>query len=513
MPVTVSTHARRRRAISAGVAVAAVVAALVLAGWPPAARAFHGLGRQRTAGPTRVATAAAVARQAHPDGASRALVTAADGFADALAAAPLTRSPDGPLLLTHRDGLPSPTRQALVDLGVDEVTVVGGREAVSQDVAERLRGVVGSVTRVAGANRVATAAGIVDAVAAGAGRGIGELNDRRTAFLVNAWRPADAVAASAAAASAADPFPILLTEPDRLPQATAQALAELDITRVMIVGGTDAVSQGVQDRLAGEPLHVNTQRLAGPDRMATSAAVADFTRRQLTGRAEVLLARGDGFADALAAGTLGGLHQDPVLLTAGPDRLGQPAAQWLVDECPGLDAVRAIGGDRAVSDDVLAAAADCHQARDRRDYSVTPLEPLRGQPGDALPLDAALRLGRKFTGSVSIALLPCGAVAADELPLRVTDADGDGAADGLGTTDTGHARIATVEGGAVDETAVSGVTLTDDPNLDFAVTSDAPDCTTPVVFHDANGDGQLQVDAQGRPLEFYGWGHTSWSAR
>jgi hypothetical protein len=53
-----------------------------------------------------------VARQAHPEGASRALIAGVGGLADALAAAPLTRSPDAPLLLTRRAELPEATDRA-----------------------------------------------------------------------------------------------------------------------------------------------------------------------------------------------------------------------------------------------------------------------------------------------------------------------------------------------------------------------------------------------------------------
>lgn len=499
------------RSASAAVAATVVLAAAVAWGAPDAARALHDLESPRTAGADRIRTAAAVAREAHPEGASRAVIAHAGGFADALAAAPLTRTPDGPLLLTHHDALPEATRQALADLGVDEVAIVGGTEAVSEVVAGELAEAVGSVTRVAGPNRFGTAVAVADVIESGADRSVGDLNHSRTAFLVNAWRFADAMAASAAAASAADPFPILLTEPDRLPAATERALADLDIHRVIIVGGTGAVSAEVAEQVRGDPRTIVTQRLAGPNRMATSSAVAEFTRRQLTGRSEVLLARGDGFADALAAGTLGGLRQDPVLLTAGPDRLGEPAAQWVAGECPGLDAVRAVGGPGAVSAGVMDAAADCHEGRTQVDYSVAPLEFVRGEPGDALWQDVALGTEPKFTGSVTITLFPCGAVDHGSEPaLRFADEDGDGAADGLGGSDSGHATIASLDGQPTDARVLTDVGSPETTLLEYTVASDAPDCTATLVFADANDDGQLQVDAQGLPLEFYGWGHLSW---
>lgn len=95
--------------------------------------------------------------------------------------------------------------------------------------------------------------------------------------------------------------------------------------------------------------------------------------------------------------------------------------------------------------------------------------------------------------------------------MRFADRDGDGAADGLGTSDTGHATIARFEGRPTNARVLAGVGSPDAANLEFAVASDAPDCTVPVVFADANDDGQLQVDGDGLPLEFSGWGHASWA--
>lgn len=520
---TPAAHAPRisRRTIRAlAVAVVTVGVLWALSG---VAGAFHGQQTSRTAGDDRVETAAEVARAAHPDGAANAVIAPAGDFPDALAAAPLTRNPDGPLLLTAGDELSEPTRRALADLGVETATIVGGTAAVSEDVANELDDEVETVERVAGPNRFATAVAVADQVERPADRSIGHLGGpgaRRTAFLVNGRRFPDALAASSPAASAANPFPILLTEQDELPDVTARALDDLDIGRVFVVGGTNAVSDDVVDQLSGEPLFVTADRLAGPNRVATAAAVAGRARQLTDGGADAgfgydgsqaLLTRGDDFADALAAGPLGGLRHAPVLLTPEANRLGDATAAWLAAECPVLDEIRAVGGAAAVADDVLAEAADCHEGRPHADYVVAPQEPLEGQPGDALQLRMSPTTNPKFTGSVDIALFPCGAVHTAGSPVRFTDEAGDGTADELGATDTGHATITSFEGRATDTRVLRDVGPVGDAAMRFRVDSDAPDCTVPVAFDDANGDGELQVDANGLPLEFWGWGHLSWS--
>ena len=115
-------------------------------------------------------------------------------------------------------------------------------------------------------------------------------------------------------------------------------------------------------RCVGSPVATGT---------ATAAAVADLAVDELGFAAgEVLVARGDAFPDALAAGPLGGVRQAPVLLTPGPDRLGSAAATWIAQRCEAIDLVTAIGGPAALAEVVLDAAE--REARECGYASVTP---------------------------------------------------------------------------------------------------------------------------------------------
>jgi putative cell wall-binding protein len=90
-----------------------------------------------------------------------------------------------------------------------------------------------------------------------------------TVFVASGVKFPDALAASGLAGSAVGP--ILLVTPDSIPAATAQALTELGAENVVILGGTDAVSQGVQDQLAAD---YAVTRVAGNDRYETAVAIA-----------------------------------------------------------------------------------------------------------------------------------------------------------------------------------------------------------------------------------------------
>lgn len=503
------------------VLVAGLAAAVFLA-WLQAqpAGASHGIDVDRLAGDDRIATATEVAHAAYPEGADTALIAQAGDFPDALAAAPLARQRRAPVLLTDGDELSPRTRQALDELGVNKALIVGGPAAVSEDVAEQLEDEVGSVDRVAGENRYETAALVARRIEAAEGSGIGELRRRRTAFVANGARFADALAASSPAASQDNPFPILLTHQDRVPAATRQALADLDIQRAFVLGGPEAVDPRVEEQLTGEPHFVTVTRLGGDDRTETATAVAYRARSAgpdpgfgYDGQ-RVLLARGDDFADALVSGPLGGLTEAPILLTHDPETLGDHTAAWLADDCPAIESIRAVGGPAAVADDVLAAAGDCHEGRLSHDYLVAPQEPVTLEPGESYEMDGPARHDAHFDEAVDLALFPCDNL--DKVRIegrsasRFADADGDGRADGLGTTDTDHASIIGIEGHPTDTRVLRDVGPEGAGGMRFTVASDAPDCAMPVVFDDADDDGHLDVDANGLPLEFYGLGKIEW---
>ena len=94
----------------------------------------------RLSGPDRFATAATIARSLWSSGTRNAVVVNGQGFADALAAAALAGLEDGPVLLVARDVAPQATLDALAQMGVTDVTVLGGPAVVSDAVLEALAG-------------------------------------------------------------------------------------------------------------------------------------------------------------------------------------------------------------------------------------------------------------------------------------------------------------------------------------------------------------------------------------
>lgn len=138
----------------------------------------------------------------------------------------------------------------------------------------------------------------------------------------------------------------------------------------------------------------------------------------------------------------------------------------------------------------------------------------RAEDQDERGLATFVLVGRSDGGAlpdqVALALYPCRQVRLGP-PEAFADGDGDGAADGIGATDTGAAVVASVN----DEPSgtVAGWPLVVAPaagEVRFALNSFDPDCAVPVVFVDEDGDGQLAVDVQGVPTEPFGAGKVIW---
>jgi putative cell wall-binding protein len=213
----------------------------------------------------------------------------------------------------------------------------GRATSVQLDQAEIYHCRAGSTTRVAGADRYATAARVADAYPAGV----------PTAYVAAGHVFPDALSAASVAGSTG--APVLLSRPDSLPTPTAQALQRLAPERIVVLGGTTAVSGAVEGQLAAYAPVV--ERLGGVNRYATSALVSQHFA---PGVPTVYVASGQNFPDALSGGALAAHRDSPVLLV-GRTSLPDPVRAELVRLQPGQVVV--LGGPAAVSDAVAAELA------------------------------------------------------------------------------------------------------------------------------------------------------------
>ncbi|WP_028130778.1 cell wall-binding repeat-containing protein [Serinicoccus marinus] len=254
---------------------------------------------QRLAGSDRYATAARVSARFHSPRVPVAYVAAGGTFTDALSAGPAADRQGGPVLFVRHGTVPGPTAAELRRLQPRSIVVVGGTGVVSDDVIAALRGYTsGSVHRVSGGTRYDTSVAVSRRAFPGG------------ADVVYVSTGADwPDALSAGAAAGVQDAPVLLTEPGRLPAAVGAEIARLDPDRIIVVGGSSAVSEAVVRQLQG---YAVTERVSGANRYSTALAVS----RRVFGpsRPGVVIATGSAFPDALAAVPATATTRGPILL-------------------------------------------------------------------------------------------------------------------------------------------------------------------------------------------------------
>ncbi|GAA5161206.1 hypothetical protein GCM10011366_09090 [Ornithinimicrobium tianjinense] len=147
--------------------------------------------------------------------------------------------------------------------------------------------------------------------------------------------------------------PLLLSNPTGLSAATTAELARLQPSSVIVIGGEAALGEGVLDDVAATLPGALVERVGGASRYETSAMIAGQVLQDST--AEVYVASGQGFADALVLSALAARHQAPLVLVRQDDI---PSASAAVLATLDFDHLYAAGGPMVLSDAVLTDAAD-----------------------------------------------------------------------------------------------------------------------------------------------------------
>jgi NADPH-dependent F420 reductase len=272
------------------------------------------------------------------------ILASGDSFPDALSAVALAEVQDAGVLLLPADGTMTAAAVAKA-VAATTIFIVGGTSALSSAVETKLKTVASAggagkastaIVRYAGTNRYSTSAIVANAITAA---GVASHDNKKTAILVSGANFADAVSASMlvsgpTTATATTALPIILTEPNSLPMVAEVALANLAIKKIIVIGGTNAVSAAVATKAGAGRTVV---RISGTDRYDTAAKVADLAVKTVaTGgfgmnKREVYLAemsQASGGADALSAGSL--VNEDgSVLLGTSGGTLPAATVAWL----------------------------------------------------------------------------------------------------------------------------------------------------------------------------------------
>jgi putative cell wall-binding protein len=211
--------------------------------------------------------------------------------------------------------------------------------------------------RINGANRYGTMKAIVEAYTKyKAWFATGDRDASITmkyAVLASGENYPDALAANGLAGSLE--APVILTEKGKLTTQASDLLKQLSIQTVFIMGGTNSVSQEVED--AVKNLHCATVRVAGTDRQATSLAaykLIDGNWYKNSGAKDLIIASGANYADALSISPYAYRVGAPIVLTKADGTLTDEAIDEIAKN-QYIERVIILGGKDSVKSSVVDA--------------------------------------------------------------------------------------------------------------------------------------------------------------
>lgn len=141
--------------------------------------------------------------------------------------------------------------------------------------------------------------------------------------------------------------PILLTQSGSLNADTKKEIQRLGATNAVILGGTLAVSQAVEDAL--KVMGLNVSRIWGPNRYATAAEIA--RQAPFAGVSQAFIVYGHDFPDALLASPFAAVQGKPILLVH-TENVPPDTASAL--SSLGITSTVVVGNNTTIKDHVLA---------------------------------------------------------------------------------------------------------------------------------------------------------------
>ena len=166
----------------------------------------------------------------------------------------------------------------------------------------------------------------------------------KNVILVNGYNYADALVSSSL--SSALNAPILLTPKNSVPDNVKNEIKRLGAENIIIIGGENSVSSSALKSLGGYKI----ERIAGSSRYETAEKVYDRLKSMGKVQGKAVLASGEGFADALSAGTIAGSDATPILLSKSKAITSGTADRIKAAE---INKVIVVGGKNSVSETVV----------------------------------------------------------------------------------------------------------------------------------------------------------------
>ena len=289
---------------------------------------------QRLSGDNRYETSVEVSEKNFKS-ADTVVLASGQNIADALVASSYADIEEAPILLANKNSISDEVLDEIERLKADKVVIVGGQSSISSSVESRLKKEDIKVTRISGSDRFDTSDKLSQEVS--------RLSKKSSqAILVNGYKNIDALSVSSLATK--EELPILLNGRNALNMSVKNRLKQMNVNKVYIIGGNNSISSDVEKEL--KRMQISVVRLSGTDRYETSANIAKYAYKDFD---EAIIASGENPVDALAASTLTGKKEAPILLT---NRNKIPKSIKKIIEDMDIGKITIVGGENSITDNV-----------------------------------------------------------------------------------------------------------------------------------------------------------------
>ena len=290
---------------------------------------------QRLSGDNRYETSVEVSEKNFKS-ADTVVLASGQNIADALVASSYADIEEAPILLANKNSISDEVLDEIERLKADKVVIVGGQSSISSSVESRLKKEDIKVTRISGSDRFDTSDKLSQEVS--------RLSKKSSqAILVNGYKNIDALSVSSLATK--EELPILLNGRNALNMSVKNRLKQMNVNKVYIIGGNNSISRDVEKEL--KRMQISVVRLSGTDRYETSANIAKYAYKDFD---EAIIASGENPVDALAASTLTGKKEAPILLT---NRNKIPKSIKKIIEDMDRGKITIVGGENSITDNVM----------------------------------------------------------------------------------------------------------------------------------------------------------------
>lgn len=297
------------------------------------------------------------------------VLTRDDLYYDALVGSAFAAANQAPLLVTNRDTLDPRVAaeiERVISFGWGPVYLLGGEQALSPRIADRLTELGVQVERIAGETHFDTALEINRRLVEGGAR-------PRTAIVTTGTDFPDALAAGAAAGANPDTV-IVLTDGWRMPASSAAYLDALnpdptdeDGTAIVTAGGPGdhALRTAYRDGQLPSWSNLEYARLVGDTAPDTAVRVAEHF---FAAPPTAAVATSRNWYDALSGGAMVAVKGGPLLITP-PDRLHAAVRRYLSVNSGSLARTAMLGGPVALPASLVAPIGDAIVVPGRWDYA------------------------------------------------------------------------------------------------------------------------------------------------